>query len=150
MNNKPSKNYFHLEYAVMCETIGKDMTGKDILVGVTPGGLMAPSFPMKIRCAFWCVLKANNAPKGDHKILLRLQEKDKPEKKLVQFAIEFNIAGKATGTNSFGTPSSEIIIKEPMTAELLWALDGNDFSHFRDIPFVKMPLPLKDTAQKNS
>ena len=103
----------------MCENTGKDMAGKDILVGEVPGGLMATAFPMQMRCAFWCVLSANNAPKGTHKLSLQLREKDKPEKKIIEITIEFSVPETATGTNAFSTPSSAVTIKEPMTSELL-------------------------------
>ena len=139
MTKKNSQNAFNVEYAVMCESVSKEMTGKDILIGVVPYGVAARTFPMNLLCAFWCVVEAFKPIAGLHKLKLVMQEKNKPEKKLADWEFGFKIPDGAAGKNSFGTPPINLILKEPMTAELMWSVDDSPLKHLRDCHFIKLP-----------
>ena len=55
---------------VVCDDIRREITGKDILIGVYAGNIVVPQFPFKIRLAFWVEYEAERA--GEHIIKLRL------------------------------------------------------------------------------
>lgn len=129
---------FKVDYAVLCESVSKEVTGKDVLVGAVPNGLMSHSFPVKIRCAFWCVISAYDAESGSHNIQLRVHPKDDLETKIAQFEIQFSIPKRANGRNAFATAPAEILINEPMIAALSWSIDGSELTHLQDIPFQRM------------
>lgn len=133
--NKPQ---FKVDYAVLCESVSKEITGKDVLVGAVPNGLMSISFPLKIRCAFWCVITACDAEAGVHNLQLRIHPKDDVKTKIAQFDIQFSVPKRANGRNAFATIPAEVFINEPMVAALSWSIDGSEFAYLQDIPFQKM------------
>ncbi|MBM9401591.1 hypothetical protein JUN65_08325 [Gluconacetobacter azotocaptans] len=135
---KQTSTGLKIEYAVFCEGVGKEVTGKDILVGAVPDGLMAPTFPMIIRCAFWFVVFAENASGGQHNVRLLLHVKGEQENKIADFTFGFLIPEGTSGRNAFGTPSVQVTVKEPITATLSWSIDDSDLVFMRDIPFQKI------------
>ena len=140
MNHSAPPHGYSLEYAVLCESTSKEMSGKDVLVGAVPDGLMAPLFPLTFRCAFWCIVRADDALEGVHTLTLRLCEKGKPDAPdFAQFNIQFSTAQRATGRSAFNTLAEFVTIREPLTAILMWSIDGSNFVPLREIPFVKVP-----------
>ena len=45
-----------IQSVIICDDIRKEITGKDILIGVYAGGINVPSYPVTLPLAFWIVL----------------------------------------------------------------------------------------------
>lgn len=130
---------FSVDYVVVCESAAKEVTGKDVLVGAVPDGLMSPAFPMRFRCALWVVILADHGKEGRHEAVITLHQKGNVEQVIAKFGIQFSTSGISNGRNAFNTLPVDVIVNEPVTATLSWSIDGSSDQALRDISFLLLP-----------
>lgn len=89
---------------VVCDDIRKEVTGKDILIGVYSGDILVPDLPMVINAAFWIELGPNQP--GNYKLNMRVRLGNKVE--ALPIAIELQIAD--TSQSAVFTPQATIAV----------------------------------------
>lgn len=135
-----SKSAFQIEYALLCEGVRKEITGKDIIIGAVPDGLMVAKFPAVVACCFWVVTQAFELPVGMHTVELRLREKKNENAKVFSFQkLTFQVSSVAGGRAAFSTNVIPVEIDSPFRANLEYSFDGGDFVNIRDVEFIEIP-----------
>jgi hypothetical protein len=92
---------------IICDDIRKEVTNKEILIGVYTGDIVVSSFPASIPLAFWVELTPYRP--GKHEFNLRLSIPGKKGKLVIQAALE---VATLTGTSA-AVAGFQITFDEP-------------------------------------
>jgi hypothetical protein len=92
---------FEFSSVIFCDDIRKEVTNKDILIGVYTGDILVGSFPAWINLSIWAEIFASE--KGVEKFDLRLMVGDR-EPLLFKASMEFHQSGGA----AFAIPGMQI------------------------------------------
>lgn len=84
--------------ALICDDIRREITGKDILIGVYAGDLIVPAVPFTFPLTVWCELSPDDT--GPHKVFVRLSYAGEEMLKL-----EAGVDVQALGTAALALPS---------------------------------------------
>ena len=124
----------HIIAAIVCEDIRKEISNKDILIGVFSGDIVLPSFPSWLNLAFW--LEIATAELAMHELRVRIQI---GEQSPVEFKANLQIS--RVGEASVSLPGLQVQIDKPTELLLEQFVDGN-WQVFKRKKIIKGLLPL--------
>ena len=90
---------------IVCDDIRKEVTGKEILIGVYSGEIVLRSFPNQFPASLW--IEADTPKAGKHEVVLRVSLTNKPP-----FQIKFAIDVRRPGTSSIAIPGLQLQAEE--------------------------------------
>lgn len=90
---------------IVCDDIRKEVTGKEILIGVYSGEIVLPSFPNWFPANLW--IEVDTPEVGKHEVVLRISLTNKPPIQ-VKFAIDVS----RPGTSSIAIPGLQLQAEE--------------------------------------
>jgi hypothetical protein len=77
---------FTIESVLICDEVRKEVTNKDIIIGVYGGALLIPSFPAQAPLAVWMEIIAHTI--GRHEIELKIEIAGKPGGVGIKFVLD--------------------------------------------------------------
>lgn len=89
---------------VVCDDIRKEVTGKDILIGVYAGDIIVPEFPAVITATFWIEMTPGKLGKSRLRFRIRLANKDEA------MPITIDVQFRELSTSAIATPQATIAI----------------------------------------
>ena len=89
----------HVESLVVCEDVRKEITGKDILIGVYGGDIVAQIWPVALRLAIW--LETTYSGNGEIPVVLRVRTDHNTEIFTAHFTAQIG-ENQEHGVLSFG------------------------------------------------
>jgi hypothetical protein len=112
---------------LFCDDARKEITGKDIIIGVYPSDMVAAEFPAFIRISVWFRFLPAKLGKNRISVRIRYQEQVAPT-----LTLEFDVhtLGLAVGV---ATPPLQLMINNPMQLEFE-VLDGDNFRSLASLP----------------
>ena len=105
---------------ILCDDIRREISNKDILIGVYSGDIVVPSFPALINAAFW--LEGIPETLGAHELQMRVYLRDKPP---IEMKVSINV--NMPGPFGLAVPTLQILVEEE-TEILFEFLDGETWS----------------------
>ena len=90
---------------VVCDDIRKEITNKDILIGVYAADIVVPIFPVALALAFW--IEINPKKCGHRELSFRVVSQGN--------TVEFTIGMEISGSESFGlpVPALPVLVRSP-------------------------------------
>lgn len=103
---------------VFCDDVRREMTNKDILIGVYGGDIVVPSFPASLNGAYW--IEIFNSEKGKFQSEVRIGISEK-----APFRIRMEIEAEKSGTMSVLIPQFQFQVEKPCELTLEMLIDGS-------------------------
>jgi hypothetical protein len=114
---------------VLCDDIRREISNKDILIGVYSGDIVVPTFPAFINAAFW--LEGVPETLGAHDLQLRVYLKDKPP---VEMKVSINVS--VLGPFGLTVPTLQILVEDETEIRFEF-LDGDTWSTLKRKKVIK-------------
>jgi hypothetical protein len=92
---------------IVCDSVRREVSGKEILIGVYSGDIVVPSFPVVIDLAFWFELDIKEV--GEQFANIRIVVPGKVAPLEMRFQINTTVAGPS----SLATPTAQTPLVEP-------------------------------------
>jgi hypothetical protein len=92
---------------IVCDSARREVSGKEILIGVYSGDIVVPSFPVVIDLAFW--FETDIKEVGEQFVDIRIVVPGKVPPLEMRFHINTTVAGPS----SFATPTAQTPLVEP-------------------------------------
>jgi hypothetical protein len=90
---------------VLCDDIRKEITNKDILIGVYAGDILVKSFPQWLRMAVWMEIAPREI--GEHPLSLRLRLEENPP-----LLIDMQLQVHSLGPSSVAVSGLELLAEK--------------------------------------
>ncbi len=119
---------------IFCDDIRREITNKDILIGVYAGDIIVPVFPVPISAAFW--LEVLPEELGQFELQMRIILKDKAPP--IEMKIGLNVS--ALGPFGLSLPTLQILV-ETETELYLEFLDGKEWTLLKSKKIIKGDTP---------
>ena len=103
-------------YALLCDDIRKELSGKDILVGVYTGSLLVQNFPAKITLCLWLDLKI--AGKGEVKTEIRVL--NPAGEQITGGELTVNVADEGEGNGSVALRGMPLNLEKEGQYKIQW------------------------------
>jgi hypothetical protein len=87
---------------IVCDSVRREVSGKELLIGVYSGNVVSPSFPVVIELAFW--FEADIRETGEQDVDIRIVVPGE----VAPLEMRFHIVTVAPGPFSLSTPNLQI------------------------------------------
>ncbi|HTO66036.1 MAG TPA: hypothetical protein VMM15_32840 [Bradyrhizobium sp.] len=91
---------------IVCDSVRREVSGKELLVGVYTGNIVSPSFPVVIELAFWFEVDIRETGEQDADIRIVVPGEVPP------LEMRFHIATVVPGPFSLATPNMQVPLVE--------------------------------------
>jgi hypothetical protein len=140
---------FEFAATIVCDDVRKEVTNKEILIGVYSGDIVVPSFPAWLPIAFW--IEANAKEVGHQEVDFRLTVLDNKPPMLIKAGVRVNKLGPLSITISgiqILLEKEGVILLEVKEGENWKALKSKDVifgTISADSPIPRLKQNIKDT-----
>lgn len=114
---------------ILCDDIRREISNKDILIGVYSGDIVVPAFPALINAAFW--LEGVPETLGAHDLQMRVYLKDKPP---IEMKVSINV--NVLGPFGLAVPTLQILVEDETEIRFEF-LDGDTWSTLKSKKVIK-------------
>jgi hypothetical protein len=108
---------------VVCDDIRREMTGKEILIGVYGSNIAVPSFPAPLNLAFWMQFDSTEATPSP--IIVEFQLMGENDAKFASLAVQLLIAKAGLGT--LALPAIPVSLQIPGNLMLQMKQQGGEW-----------------------
>ena len=134
---------FAVVATVVCDDVRKEVTGKDLLIGVYGSSIVVPSFPVPITMAVWIELIPEHA--GHLEIDLKINLPGNAQEFRLRYVMEIIHPGTPVVIN---TPQMVGAISEAGDIRVsIKAADENDWALIKSKPVLSGPAPVAEAPR---
>lgn len=129
---------------LMCDDVRREITGKDILIGVYSSNIIILNFPSALNIALWMQFHADEAGST----LVEIRVVDQENRQILHMGANFEIQN--AGSGSFFTPPTAVLIEAPGSISLQARQADGEWTNLASLPVLAPPEGYNPFFQTNA